>query len=70
VNDFLHLALMAFVLWLVSSAYAAGKREGSRKGYGVGFDRGRRAAGGWGCLLAALAFGLALAAAAASLACW
>jgi hypothetical protein len=30
--------------WLARQAYKAGKRTGSRKGYGVGRDRQRRSA--------------------------
>jgi hypothetical protein len=35
-------------------AYKAGKREGSRKGYGVGFARGKRSAKPSGCALVVL----------------
>lgn len=51
-------------MWIASSAYRVGKREGSRKGYGVGFDRGRRAARNSGCLVAVVVLPLGLAAAA------
>jgi hypothetical protein len=34
---------------IYQAIYMAGKRDGSRKGYGVGFDRGRKSGKG-GCL--------------------
>jgi hypothetical protein len=37
-------------LWLYDAAYHSGKREGSRKAYGVGYSRGRKA-GSSGCLI-------------------
>jgi len=36
------LILLAIVVGIVCATYKAGKREGSRKGYGVGRDRARR----------------------------
>lgn len=65
------LILIGIVIWFVyNSAYSAGKREGSRKGYGVGFDRGRRSqASQSGCLLAVIICGLVLAATTAAFAC-
>ena len=47
------VAIIVFVY-----AYSAGKREGSRKGYGVGFSRGRRS--GWGCLVVLVVGALAI----------
>ncbi len=41
------------------AAYRSGKQVGSRKAYGVGYARGRRAANQGGCLVLLLA-GLAL----------
>jgi hypothetical protein len=37
------LILLGLIAWATSAAFKAGKRQGSRKAYGVGFDRGRRA---------------------------
>jgi hypothetical protein len=50
------LILLGVVAWVVGAAFKAGKREGSRKAYAVGFARGRRAGpkGQSGCLLALL----------------
>jgi hypothetical protein len=50
------LILFGVVAWVVGTAFNAGKREGSRKAYGVGFARGRRAGarGQTGCLLVLL----------------
>lgn len=50
-----------FILGLIVAAiyawgHTAGKREGSRKGYGVGFDRGRRGREGSGCFVATAVF--------------
>lgn len=54
------LAVIGFFMsGLWQSAYMAGKREGSRKAYGVGYARGRRAQSG--CLVV-IAAGLTLAA--------
>lgn len=50
------LALIIVALFIFNAAYRAGKREGSRKGYGVGFDRGRRHRGKDGCPLTVLFF--------------
>lgn len=36
------ILILAVAGWLYNSGHKAGKREGSRKGYGVGFDRGSR----------------------------
>jgi hypothetical protein len=36
------IAVLCVMSWVWSQAYKEGKRIGSRKGYGVGFDRGRR----------------------------
>ncbi len=56
------LIVIAIVCWVVYSfAYGAGKREGSRKGYGVGFDRGRRGRKSQsGCLIVLVVAGLGL----------
>ena len=55
------LLLLGFAFWFAQAAYKSGKREGSRKGYGVGYDRGRRhSSSNGGCLaivLATLALG-------------
>ena len=50
------LILLGVVAWVVGAAFKAGKREGSRKAYGVGFARGRRAGakGQSGCLVVLL----------------
>jgi hypothetical protein len=47
------LILVGVVIWIASAAFNAGKHEGSRKAYGVGFERGRRsrAKAQSGCLL-------------------
>ena len=52
------LILLGVVAWVVGAAFKAGKRKGSRKAYGVGFARGRRARakGQSGCLLLLMAF--------------
>lgn len=47
-----------------SMGHQDGKRLGSRKGYGVGFDRGRRASSS-GCLILIVALGVAMGSAAA-----
>jgi hypothetical protein len=41
--------------WLYGIGYRSGKREGSRKGYGVGLARGRRRRGQDGCLVLVVA---------------
>lgn len=43
--------------WIWSAAFASGKRLGSRKAYGVGFDRGRRSRGRSGCFIATEVYG-------------
>jgi hypothetical protein len=45
------LVLAWFVGWIYENGYARAKRVGSRKGYGVGYHRGRRHADPSGCLL-------------------
>lgn len=45
------LLFVAIVFFVYKSAFAAGNRLGSSKGYGVGFDRGRRGRGASGCLV-------------------
>ena len=52
---------------IYNAGFGSGKRLGSRKGYGVGFDRGRRAHNSSGCLVVVLA-GLVCALAATALA--
>lgn len=47
-NSWVILLFLVLFVWSAKYIFAAGKREGSRKGYGVGFDRGRRSAG---CLI-------------------
>lgn len=59
--------LLFFVGWIYGTGHKAGKREGSRKGYGVGFDRGRRSKSS-GCLVAIAAIIVAMATASAALA--
>jgi hypothetical protein len=54
--------------WIYNAGHKTGKREGSRKGYGVGLDRGRRTRGQAGCLTIFLVFGLLLAITAVALA--
>ena len=62
------MAIVAGIAWYGwSTAYASGKRAGSRKGYGVGYDRGRRSKNRNGCLVVLVAAGV-LAAAGAALA--
>ncbi|HOM19301.1 MAG TPA: hypothetical protein PK777_04455 [Thermoguttaceae bacterium] len=58
--------LLLIAAWIWSAAYQAGKREGSRKGYGVGFEHGKRA----GCLVMLALAGTLLALASAVLARW
>lgn len=43
--------LIGIAIWLYDMAYQSGKREGSRKGYGVGFDHGRRSRTQSGCMI-------------------
>jgi hypothetical protein len=45
------LVLAGFIGWIYENGYARGKRVGSRKGYGVGYSRGRRHANPSGCLI-------------------
>ncbi len=45
-----YIILIVIALFIWGAGYKAGKREGSRKAYGVGYARGRRASGA-GCLL-------------------
>jgi hypothetical protein len=47
------LVLLVLGYLIYHSAYKAGKREGSRKGYGVGFARGRQSRNE-GCPLTAM----------------
>ncbi len=62
------LLVLAFVLFAIYNAgFKSGKQLGSRKGYGVGFDRGRRGRNSSGCLVFVLA-GLGAVVAAAALA--
>lgn len=50
------IVLLFIAAAIYQVAFKAGKREGSRKGYGVGFARGRRGKSG-GCFIASAAFG-------------
>lgn len=52
---FIVLIIVALAIW--NAAYKSGKREGSRKGYGVGFNRGRRSKPSTGCLVLFLVLG-------------
>ena len=61
------IVLGVILLAVYNAGFGSGKRLGSRKGYGVGFDRGRRAHGSSGCLVVVIA-GLACALAATALA--
>ncbi len=61
------LLIGAVGVWIWYAGHKSGKREGSRKGYGVGFDRGRRSRSS-GCLLLVIAGGFALAAVTVALA--
>ena len=63
------LILVVIVVAVYKSAFAAGNRRGSRKGYGVGFDRGRRGRGASGCLVMAVAGIVSLVLAASLWAC-
>lgn len=63
------IVVIIIVILFASQAYAAGKREGSRKGYGVGFDRGRRSKNQSGCLVFLMVGGL-MAAASVAVACF
>jgi len=58
------IIIVAMIVFIY--AYNAGKREGSRKGYGVGYSRGRRA--GSGCLIVLFLGVLSLAAVARAVA--
>ena len=51
-RDLLGLLILVLIIYFF---YRAGKREGSRKGYGVGYSRGRRA-GNSSCFVATAAF--------------
>jgi hypothetical protein len=61
------IVLGAIVVGVYNAGFGSGKRLGSRKGYGVGFDRGQRAHNSSGCLVVVLA-GLVCALAATALA--
>jgi hypothetical protein len=52
------VVILAIAGWLYSLGHKAGKREGSRKGYGVGFSRGRRSRAQSGCMIVLAVFGL------------
>lgn len=63
------IVILAIAGWLYSSGHKAGKREGSRKGYGVGFDRGRRSRKNQsGCMIVIVVVGLIASAASVALA--
>ena len=55
-------ALVGFIVLLLvayfvsQAAFQSGKRIGSRKGYGVGFDHGSRSRKQSGCLIIVVAF--------------
>lgn len=53
------IVLLLIVYAIHNEGFKAGKRLGSRKGYGVGYDRGRRSKSG--CLVVVVAACLALA---------
>ena len=53
------IVVIIILLLIAGAIFKAGKRLGSRKGYGVGFARGRRSKSG--CLVVVMAAGLALA---------
>lgn len=64
----LTILIVIFVAIVVyQSAFADGKRIGSRKGYGVGFDRGSRNKSG--CLFAVIGFVLVIGTVASAIAC-
>lgn len=59
-EGFAGVIVVIFVAYFVYDlAYKRGKREGSKKGYGVGFDRGKKSTSG-GCLVILLSFGVIL----------
>ncbi len=49
------LILLGLLSWICNSAYSSGKREGSRKGFGVGYARGRQRRPPSGCLIISIA---------------
>ena len=61
------IVLGVILVGVYNAGFGSGKRLGSRKGYGVGFDRGGRAHNSTGCLVAVLA-GLACTVTASALA--
>jgi len=50
------LVLGGIVALIWNAACSSGKHAGSQKGYGVGFDRGRRGRGGSACFVATAVF--------------
>jgi hypothetical protein len=61
------VVLGAILVGVYNAGFGSGKRLGSRKGYGVGFDRGHRGHNSGGCLVVLLA-GLSCTVAATALA--
>ena len=56
-SELIGLALVVgLAAWLWSTAYSSGKREGSRKGYGVGYARGKRGRSRSDCFVATAVF--------------
>jgi hypothetical protein len=60
--------LLAVARWFWFAGHRQGKRMGSRKGFGVGFDRAKRLRGQQGCLGALMIVGLAVVASVAAMA--
>ena len=50
------LIVLGAIAWVWNSAYSSGKREGSRKGYGVGYARGKRGRSQSDCFVATAVF--------------
>lgn len=63
------IVILGIAVWVWQSGYTSGKREGSRKAYGVGYSRGRRASNASGCLVAILMLFVIKLAAAGAIAC-
>lgn len=65
IMDFGTFIGMLVALWIAGAifnvAYRSGKREGSRKAYGVGFNHGRRHRSQQGCGFFVLVFGIMMA---------
>jgi hypothetical protein len=56
------VVVLVIAAWIYNAGHKSGKRLGSRKGYGVGFDRGKRSRGQKGCLVIIVICGLLAAA--------